>query len=86
MLLDLWGNPYHYREWASVATALKNDLLKGPPLRTGFVYPPGWNGPTIKQTQDRPHSVDGYDVWSNGPNGINEYGDPFSDDVVSWSD
>ena len=31
---------------------------------------------------DHPHTVGEIDIWSNGPNGINEYG--AGDDVRSW--
>jgi len=32
-------------------------------------------------TLDEPHDPYGYDLWSNGPNGVNEYGAPGSDDI-----
>ena len=35
---------------------------------------------------DRPHNPESFDLWSNGPNGINEFGHAESDDVTSWSD
>jgi hypothetical protein len=71
MLLDLWGNPFHYREWDSVRSADK----------AGLSAPRSVGRRTI---QDVPRTPDLFDVWSDGPNGVNEFGDPASDDVVSW--
>lgn len=31
-----------------------------------------------------PHNFDTFDIWSNGPDGINNYGHPDSDDVSNW--
>ncbi|MGE0712195.1 MAG: prepilin-type N-terminal cleavage/methylation domain-containing protein [Planctomycetota bacterium] len=83
VFLDPWGNPFHYREWSSVRGNLKEHLITTPILRAATPSPEG-GGPVIATPQDRPHHPGGYDIWSNGPNGINEYGDPDSDDVVSW--
>lgn len=32
----------------------------------------------------RPHNFSGFDIWSNGPDGINQFGHPDSDDVTNW--
>jgi prepilin-type N-terminal cleavage/methylation domain-containing protein len=31
-----------------------------------------------------PHNFSTFDIWSNGPDGINQYGHPDSDDVSNW--
>lgn len=84
VFLDPWGNPYHYREWASIRTSTKDELVAGPTSRT----PDGsWNpdgGSTVPSADDAPHGLETFDIWSNGPNQINEYGHPDSDDVTSW--
>ena len=55
-----------------------------------------WKGPYVKSTNDlrdswgNPflyacpglHNKDGYDLWSAGPNGVNDDGD--SDDITNW--
>jgi prepilin-type N-terminal cleavage/methylation domain-containing protein len=92
VFLDPWGNPYHYREWASVRSSVKDGLINGTPAaptRTISVNlaellgePPATIPGGIK---DMPHTLEGFDIWSNGPNGVNEYGFPGTDDVTSWS-
>lgn len=83
VFLDPWGNPYHYREWASVGSAAKNALHSNPPQRSGFSAPDigGVDAPLPGPISDKPRDPYGYDIWSNGPNGVNEYGAPGSDDV-----
>ena len=84
VFLDPWGNPYHYREWASVRSNLTDQMITSPAPRT--VRPPSdVSGPVITAgVTDYPHAPNRYEIWSNGPNGINEFGHPDSDDVVSW--
>ncbi|MDC3378921.1 prepilin-type N-terminal cleavage/methylation domain-containing protein [Planctomycetota bacterium] len=87
VILDPWGNPYHYREWASVRNGDKDPLIQNPVSRSGlnFAMGPEANGdqPDAASIDDFPHSPEGYDIWCNGPNGVNEYGR--GDDVTSWS-
>jgi prepilin-type N-terminal cleavage/methylation domain-containing protein len=84
VLLDPWGSPYAYREWASVRASAKQALLTTPIPRSGFSAPPNSSGdaPVAGPVPDRPHNLSGVDIWSFGPNGINEYG--AGDDVASW--
>ena len=81
VLLDPWGNPYHYREWASIRTTIKDNLMTTPETRS-----PVGNSEAgievVESVKDRPHNPEGYDIWSNGPNGVNEFGE--GDDVTSW--
>jgi type II secretory pathway pseudopilin PulG len=84
VLLDPWGNPYHYREWNSVRASFKDGMMISPTTRTP-VTPPEGDTNVINSVKDLPHSPEAFDIWSNGPNGINEFGDPNSDDVTSWS-
>lgn len=84
VLLDPWGNPYHYREWASVPRKIKNALVAQPVART---CDGSWtlDGAAVaSNVTDAPHGLETYDVWSAGPNGVNEYGAKGSDDVRSW--
>ncbi|MGE0713163.1 MAG: prepilin-type N-terminal cleavage/methylation domain-containing protein [Planctomycetota bacterium] len=83
IFLDPWGAPYHYREWASVRSNLKDFLITNP-IGRSCTADPNAEGAVIQNPQDRPHNPEGFDIWSNGPNGVNEYGDPESDDVCSW--
>jgi prepilin-type N-terminal cleavage/methylation domain-containing protein len=83
VFLDPWGNPYHYREWSSLRGSFKDALINAPVSRT-CTQPAEVSGSFVAAPTDSPHNVSGYDVWSNGPNGINEYGHPDSDDVTSW--
>lgn len=92
VLLDPWGNPYHYREWASVRDSTKDAAVAAPAARAGVV-----NGVSLSldnqgetpalqvPVPDSPHNAQSFDIWSNGPNGINEYGHPDSDDVTNWT-
>ncbi|MBX3468803.1 MAG: prepilin-type N-terminal cleavage/methylation domain-containing protein [Planctomycetes bacterium] len=82
VLLSPWGNPYHYREWASVPSATREALERDPPARVGFSLPPGScdDPPVAGPVLDAPRGR--YQLWSNGPNGINEFGE--GDDVASW--
>jgi prepilin-type N-terminal cleavage/methylation domain-containing protein len=87
VLLDPWGNPYHYREWGSVRKSVKHGITtdatdpipydEGNPGDPVFVPPPG-------EKTIRARSPETFDIWSNGPNGVNENGHPESDDVTSW--
>ena len=84
VFLDPWGNPYHYREWASIATSVKRAIDADPPLRTGIgevSYLAGIE-PIPGPIPDRVRDTSGYVIWSNGPNGINEFGHPDSDDLT----
>ncbi|MEZ6187516.1 MAG: prepilin-type N-terminal cleavage/methylation domain-containing protein [Planctomycetota bacterium] len=93
VLLDPWGNPYHYREWASVRDSTKDAAIAAPVNRAGVVT--GVNLALDRDTEtppvqvatvpDNPHNAQSFDIWSNGPNGVNEYGHPDSDDVTNWS-
>lgn len=82
VFLDPWGAPFHYREWSTVPSATLDALQRDPPARTGFGLPPtsGEDPPVSGPVLDRP--VARYQLWSNGPNGVNEYGE--GDDVASW--
>jgi prepilin-type N-terminal cleavage/methylation domain-containing protein len=81
VLVDPLGNPYHYREWHSVPASLKAGLQANPPLRSGFRQGPLAADPPIAgPVPDLPH--DRFALWSNGMNGVNEFGD--GDDVASW--
>lgn len=90
VLLDPWGNPYHYREWGSIRQSVK-DAYMNAPTATGraITAPPGGvqsgQAPIPGPVTDNIHSPETYDIWSNGPNGVNEWGAPGSDDVTSWS-
>jgi type II secretory pathway pseudopilin PulG len=84
VFLDPWGSPWHCRVWKNVQSALKDKLVKNPVDRTGFAENPvsGGNPPVAGPVPDHPHDPVGVDIWSNGPNGVNEYG--AGDDVRSW--
>lgn len=86
VLLDPWGNPYHYREWASVRRTVKNGLTGNEPAIVDYSDPDNNPGPAVitDPVKKRAHNPDGFVIWSNGPNGINEWGHPESDDVCSW--
>lgn len=90
VLLDPWGNPYHYREWASVRQSAKDGYMNNPTATARPIVPlPGGmqqgQAPVPGPVTDNVHSPETYDIWSNGPNGVNEWGAPGSDDVTSWS-
>lgn len=84
VFLDPWGNPWHVRIWRGVRTKVQNQLVRTPPLRSGFDLAPHDSGPApiSEAVPDHPHTIGGIDIWSNGPNGINEYGS--GDDVSSF--
>lgn len=87
VLLDPWGNPYHYREWSSIRSTIKDAYMESPNVqRSGFAAQPGTSGQAVLSgaITDNIHSAESYDIWSNGPNGCNEFGAPDSDDVTSW--
>lgn len=85
VLLDPWGNPFHYREWASVRRSVKNGI-------SATVTVVDWdnsednNGdPAITGSQKvRARNPESFDIWSAGMNQVNEMGHPDSDDVTSW--
>ena len=64
VILDPWGNAYHYREWSSKRQDLTVKATLGSPGSDGCLNPAG------------------FDLWSNGPDGVNNFGDPSSDDIV----
>lgn len=72
--LDPWGNPYRYREWMSVPDALKSSASRP---RTSKLE----NGETTR-VSDRPRVPNGFEIWSSGPNGTNEWGK--GDDISSF--
>ncbi len=84
VLLDPWGSPYHYRNWNQIASSLKNAINSNPPQRTGVQEAPHMGGgpPLPGPISDKIRDPYGFDLWSNGPNGVNEYAHPNSDDVV----
>lgn len=93
VLLDPWGNPFHYLEWASIRNSTKEGMISSP---TSMTIVPQASIPAAMQTGGdppitlpallMPHNAETFDIWSNGPNGINEFGHPDSDDVTSWSE
>jgi hypothetical protein len=78
VFLDPWGSPYHYREWSSVRMSTKDALMDARRKREVVVEG------KKRIVLDGPMNPESFDVWSNGPNGVNEYGARDSDDVVSW--
>jgi len=88
VLLDPWGNPYHYREWASIRDGAKDAAIASPRTRSLSGIKPSLDRQGQRQpvpsVSDLPYAPASFVLWSNGPNGINEYGHPDSDDVVSW--
>ncbi len=62
VLLDPWGQPYHYVEWDSKKEAVRT--FGKVPRVTGQAFA----------------------LWSNGPDMINNEGDPESDDIASWTE
>lgn len=84
VLLDPWGAPYVYREWAGVRDSAKQALVVTPIPRSGFSLPPNGGGPppVPGPVDDKPRNLSGVDIWSFGPNGVNEFG--AGDDVSSW--
>ncbi|MGE0707874.1 MAG: type II secretion system protein [Planctomycetota bacterium] len=83
VFLDPWGNPWHCRAWMAVPTARKNALRASPARREGFGESQiGGAAPVAGPVLDQPHDAQGVDLWSNGPNGVNELG--AGDDVRSW--
>tara|TARA_R110002072_G_scaffold73136_1_gene174370 strand:+ start:1281 stop:2090 length:810 start_codon:yes stop_codon:yes gene_type:complete len=84
VFMDPWQNPYHYREWASVRSSVKDQLITSPSARN-VSKPAEVEGSVMEgSVPDQPHSPEGFDIWSNGPNTINEFGHRESDDVTSW--
>lgn len=77
VFLDPWGNPLFYREWASVPTAMKDAAVRTATSNLGV----GGTG-SDETHPDRPHDPSRCDVWSFGPNGVNEWGE--GDDITSW--
>jgi hypothetical protein len=88
VLLDPWGHPFHGRSWAKLRAAEHERLLHAPWLRGPFDALPARDGaqpPVAHLVEDRPHAAHGWDLWSAGPNGVNEYGAACSDDVTTWT-
>lgn len=86
--LDPWGNPYHYREWRSVRQQDKDGIISGAGVARTPTQPAAANRqgpPVVTSVIDQIHTPDRYDIWSNGPNGVNEFGTSGSDDPTSWS-
>lgn len=73
---DPWANAYRYREWATVSEAIKG----GAAVQRSVKYEDG----TTYNVSDRPHEPNRFDIWSYGPNMVNEWGD--QDDICSWTD
>jgi prepilin-type N-terminal cleavage/methylation domain-containing protein len=85
VLLDPWGMPFHYREWSSVRRSIKNAITAQVNVSDYASAADNPGDPVIEQSRnDRARNPDGFDIWSNGPNRVNEYGHPDSDDVCSW--
>lgn len=91
VLLDPWGNPYNYREWGSVRQSVKDTFMANSTAAPGFglVLAPANNrqgAPVLPaaQLRDAPHTPTSFDIWSNGSNGVNEFGTIDSDDLTSW--
>ncbi|MGE0712161.1 MAG: hypothetical protein AB7N76_29740 [Planctomycetota bacterium] len=94
VLLDPWGQPIHYCEWASrpkrgsaaslsLATMRRADPTVLPPVDpTGHVIPRG-AGPA-HDVIEVPHRLESYDLWSGGPDRRNDFGAPCSDDVATY--
>jgi hypothetical protein len=86
VLLDPWGNPYHYREWRSLKRTDKDNIMGAAAIARTVVGPADPVGQAaVPSIVDTIHNPDGYDIWCNGPNGVNEFGTTNSDDVTSWS-
>lgn len=81
VFLDPWGNPLVYREWASVPTATKDGFVNSPQSRTSKIGSDTGSG---ESHPDKPHDISKFDIYSFGPNGVNEYGE--GDDVTSWGE
>jgi prepilin-type N-terminal cleavage/methylation domain-containing protein len=73
---DPWGNPFCYWEWASVPQAAKDTLITTP-VTIGSSTGGGTAYPCF------PHDPSKFDIYSYGPNGVNEAG--YDDDVTSWT-
>lgn len=84
VFLDPWGNPIHCRIWRGTRNGVRDELIRNPLQRTGMdlVEHHSGDAPVPGPIADRPHDPVGIDIWSNGPNGINEYGG--GDDVRTW--
>jgi prepilin-type N-terminal cleavage/methylation domain-containing protein len=84
VFMDPWGAPYHYREWFSVPSAITAPLALNPVMRAGFSLPAGSgeDPPVAGPVPDAPYGR--FQIWSNGANGINEFG--FGDDIASWKE
>ena len=87
VFLDPWGNPWHYREWEQVAPDALAALRAAPPQRSGFTAPGthGGQAPIAGPGPDLPRNPLRFDLWSSGPNGVNELGARGSDDVGPWT-
>lgn len=84
VFLDPWGSPYFYREWASVPDVVKSGAggTSSPTTHSGVKTSPTDTGSDIR---DYPHEPARFDIWSFGPNMVNEWGGG-EDDIASWGD
>jgi prepilin-type N-terminal cleavage/methylation domain-containing protein len=84
VFLDPWGSPYFYREWASVPESTKsgNGGTANPTTHTGIKTNDKDPGSDIR---DYPHDPARFDIWSFGPNMVNEWGSG-EDDIASWGE
>lgn len=82
--LDPWGNPFVYVEWADVPQATK-DSVSGPSTSGSVSIQSNLGGGTGGGDTHylHPHDPSKFDIYSFGPNGVNEGGE--GDDVTSWS-
>ena len=80
--LDPWGNPYVYVEWASVPQPIK-DSIAGTDTTGPVSFSPNFGGTGGSAVYLHPHDPSKFDIYSFGPNGVNEGGQ--GDDVTSWS-
>ncbi|HZV02291.1 MAG TPA: prepilin-type N-terminal cleavage/methylation domain-containing protein [Planctomycetota bacterium] len=76
--LDPWGNPYYYVEWADIPQATKDTASQN----INVTMNTGGTGGSV-QYQLIPHDPSKFDIYSFGPNGVNEGGN--GDDITSWS-
>jgi prepilin-type N-terminal cleavage/methylation domain-containing protein len=86
VFLDPWGNAYVYVEWASIPVLVKDGLASSTTTKVSSVpnYGAGVQTQTTEDHVLAPHNPNTFDIYSFGPNGVNEGGE--GDDVNSWSD
>ncbi len=78
VFLDPWGNPLVYREWRSVPNVLKDSFITSPLVPSSVLL----SGGASESHPLFPHDPESYDLYSPGPNGVNEYGE--GDDLTNW--